>query len=65
MALTEYDQNDSATIGNGAVKQRFNLKEIIRYVEEIQYHNSMMHDVWANIIMGDNDQQNNPLEVDI
>lgn len=69
VALTEYDVNDSATIGNGTIKQKFKLKEIVRYVEEIQYQNAMINDVWANIINAQNadnyDQMNNPLEVDI
>lgn len=65
MTLTEYDLNESATIGNGTVKQRFKIKDIIQYVNGIYNRSSFMDDVWANLQIADNNELDNPLEIDI
>lgn len=62
MTLRDYDVNDTATIGNGNVKQMFKLKDVMQYVNGIYDQSSILEDICRYIVESSNQ---NSLEINI
>ncbi|KAK9753291.1 F-box-like [Popillia japonica] len=65
-ALRDYEVHDTATIGNVNFTQKFKLRDIIRYFQEIQNPRQVVHDIWENLYYGQNEEEaiDYPMQMD-
>ncbi|GJQ69713.1 hypothetical protein Trydic_g22284 [Trypoxylus dichotomus] len=65
-ALQDYEVHDTATIGNVNFTQKFKLKDIIRYFQDIQNPRQVANDVWENLYYGNNGEEaiDYPMQMD-
>lgn len=53
-ALVGYEVHDTASIGNVNFSQRFKLRDLIHYFQELQ--NQVVNDVWEYLYYGSDDE---------
>ncbi|KAI4465694.1 leucine-rich repeat domain superfamily [Holotrichia oblita] len=66
LALRDYEVHDTATIGNVNFTQKFKLRDIIRYFQEIQNPRQVVNDIWENLYYGHDEEEaiDYPMQMD-